>query len=196
MNTIYFSSDHHLGHKNIIKYSNRPFCDIHEHDSEIIARHNKIVKPNDIVYFLGDFSLGQPKHFINYLWRFNGQINYIFGNHDKSAREIVRRRELRDQYKDLDDKIKFLGDYSKIRFNNQKIILTHYAFRVWDGSHRGTWNLYGHSHGSLPDNPNAMQIDVGVDCFNYNPIDFYQIQEIMNKKNFKPIDHHRESKYK
>jgi len=64
--------------------------------------------------------------------------------------------------------------------------------RVWNKSHHGALNLYGHSHGSLPDDPHALAIDVGVDCHNFTPISFEQVKKIMSKKTFKPIDHHGE----
>jgi calcineurin-like phosphoesterase family protein len=62
--------------------------------------------------------------------------------------------------------------------------------RVWNKSHHGAWHLYGHSHGTLPDDPNALSFDCGVDCHNYTPISFEQVEAIMAKKTFKPIDHH------
>jgi len=62
--------------------------------------------------------------------------------------------------------------------------------RVWNKSHHGAWHLYGHSHGTLPDDKNSLSFDVGVDCHNFTPINFEQVSAIMKKKNFKPIDHH------
>ena len=53
---IWFSADYHFSHKNIIEYTNRPFSDITEMDNTIVENHNSVVKPNDHVYFLGDFS--------------------------------------------------------------------------------------------------------------------------------------------
>jgi hypothetical protein len=62
--------------------------------------------------------------------------------------------------------------------------------RTWNKSHRGSWHLYGHSHGTLPDDPHSMSFDVGVDCHNYRPLSFEQVKAVMSKKLFKPIDHH------
>ena len=69
-------------------------------------------------------------------------------------------------------------------------MLSHYAHRVWEGSHKSTWMLYGHSHGSLPEIESSLSFDVGVDCWNYFPISFEQVLEKMATKNHKPIDHH------
>jgi len=66
--TIYFTSDMHLGHKNIIKYSNRPFNSLVEMDQVIIDNYNSVVKKGDTVYDLGDFCFTNPKKYVD---RFN-----------------------------------------------------------------------------------------------------------------------------
>ena len=53
---IYFTSDLHLGHKNIIEYEDRPWVNVDDMTYGIINRWNSIVKPNDEVYILGDFA--------------------------------------------------------------------------------------------------------------------------------------------
>jgi len=82
----------------------------------------------------------------------------------------------------------------RIDLAGQQIILCHYAMRVWDKSHWGIWHLYGHSHGSLPDDPRSLSYDVGVDKNNFTPLLFEEVKEIMSKKTFKPVDHHGEKR--
>jgi calcineurin-like phosphoesterase family protein len=62
--------------------------------------------------------------------------------------------------------------------------------KVWNKSHHGAWHLYGHSHGSLPDDINSLSFDVGVDSHDYKPISYEEVKRIMKKKIFKPLDHH------
>ena len=57
MSKIYFTSDHHFGHKNIIEFSRRPFKDVDEMDEILIRKWNEKVKPEDEVYHLGDVGL-------------------------------------------------------------------------------------------------------------------------------------------
>ena len=52
----YFISDLHLGHKNVLKFDNRPFINIEEHDKTIIDNWNSKVNDKDDVYVLGDIS--------------------------------------------------------------------------------------------------------------------------------------------
>lgn len=174
--SIYFTSDTHFGHFNIIKYCNRPFSTSEEMDNIMINNWNEVVQPEDEVFHLGDFSLGSnPASY--YLDRLNGKINLIVGNHEKSA---------------LREKNRFysINDLLEVSVEKQRIVLCHYAMKVWNKSHHGSWHLYGHSHGTLPDDPNALSLDIGVDCWNYRPVSIYQIRERMAKKDYKPSDHH------
>lgn len=174
----FFSSDYHLGHNNILKYDSRPFKDIHHHDEMIIANHNKVVGLNDDFYFLGDFSFNDKKT-QEYLSRLNGNKFFINGNHDN--------KDTINLYKKYGT---YLGNLVEVSINYQNIVLCHYAMRVWRASHKKTWHLYGHSHGNLPDDANSRSFDVGINCHNYFPIEFREVQKIMSKKEYKPVDQH------
>ena len=174
--TIWFTSDTHFGHKNIIKYSNRPFETKEEMDFKMIENWNKRVGRADTVYHLGDFCFMDEQSGQSILNRLNGKKHLIIGNHDKAGTRLQGWESI--------------SHYKEVSIDGQFIILCHYAMRVWNKSHHGSWMLYGHSHGSLPDDPNALSFDVGVDCHNYQPINMDEIRRIMKKKTWKPIDHH------
>ena len=184
----YFSSDFHFDHSKILLYSKRPFKDVVEMNEVIISNWNSSVKQSDEGFFLGDLTFGGEQKVYEFLSRLNGKINIIFGNHDKSLRSFAKYN------KSLGERVNFLGDYAEVTINGQFIVLSHYSFRVWNKSHYGSWNLYGHSHGSLPDDPNARAIDVGVDCHNFAPVSFDEVKIIMERKLWKPIDHHTGNK--
>lgn len=59
--TIYFTADLHLGHKNIIEYSNRPFHSIQEMDDCLINNWNNTINDSDEIYILGDLTFYMPK---------------------------------------------------------------------------------------------------------------------------------------
>lgn len=165
--TTYFTSDLHLGHKNIILYSKRPFETVEEMDDELIERFNSLVKPGDTVYDLGDFSFANPKI---YLPRLNGNIIRIKGSHDHDIKEprmlVIKVGEILDEYGDP-----------------MKITLCHYAMRSWEMSHYGSWALFGHHHGTLE--PYGLSFDVGVDCWNYYPVSLDEVAQKM--ATLKPI---------
>lgn len=179
---VYFASDYHLGHTNILKYDPRPFKDVHHMNRTIIDNHNSVVRPNDDFFFLGDFAFSKDfRQVESWLDELNGNLHFIEGNHDHS-----KTRKLYQKYGT------FLGGLADITVNNQQIILCHYAMRVWNRSHHGSWHLYGHSHHSLPDDPHSRSFDVGINGagYNYTPLSFNQVAKIMSKKQWKPIDHH------
>ena len=174
---IYFSSDWHLGHKNVIKYDNRPFDTVESMNETIINNYNNIVNDEDDFYFLGDFSFDQ-KRTEEFLSRLKGNLHFIKGNHDY--------RDTIDLYKQYG---KYLGEQTMIKVKEHEIVLNHYTMAVWNKSHHGSWHLYGHSHGNFPENNTALRFDVGCMNFDYKPIEFEEVKLIMSKKDFKPINH-------
>lgn len=177
---IWFTSDTHFGHKNILKYTNRPFSWVKEMDEVLIENWNNRINSKDEIYHLGDVALCSPSKLRKILARLNGKIYLIKGNHDKSAEACGDRFEWIKDYYEL--KVAEQDGYE----GGQLIVLFHYAMRVWQASHYGTYHLYGHSHGRLPDDPTLLSFDVGVDCHNYAPINYEQVKQIMSHKSWKP----------
>lgn len=180
MPTIYFTSDHHFGHKNIIKFSNRPFSNVDEMDQEMINRWNEKVQPKDEVYHLGDVGLCTPGRLKEILGQLNGKIYLLKGNHEKSAMSC------RDRFEWVKDYYELKIPDTDFKYDTQMLALFHYSMRVWNASHWGTYHLYGHSHGSLPDDPTSRSFDVGVDCHDFYPLSYNEVKSIMNQKNWTP----------
>ena len=82
---IWFTSDTHFGHKNIIKFSERPFSDVEEMDEVMIRRWNEVVGKDDTVYHLGDFAFLSTGKLRQLISRLNGKICLVNGNHDGPA---------------------------------------------------------------------------------------------------------------
>lgn len=180
MANIFFTSDHHFGHENIIKFCNRPFKDAREMNEELIKRWNEKIKPNDHVYHLGDFGLTYKENLADILDRLNGKKYLIVGNHESAALQNRKKFEWVKEYFEL--KIKDLdgqGGY-------QRIMLFHYAMRTWRGEGRGNWHLYGHSHGNLPDLEDKLSFDIGVDSHDFYPLSYEEVKAIMKNKTWKP----------
>lgn len=176
MTEIYFTSDHHFGHNNIIKFCNRPFQTVQQMDEEMIKRWNEKVKPNDEVYHLGDFGLTSKESLETILDRLNGKKHLIVGNHENAALQLPKKFRWIKEYYEL--KIKDAECSNGV----QRIMLFHYAMRVWRGQGRSNWHLYGHSHNNLPDWEDALCFDVGVDCHNFYPLSYGEVKAIMKQK--------------
>ncbi len=178
MSNLFVTSDSHFHHGGIIRHCNRPFKDSVEMDEVMIHNWNAVVKPNDLVWHLGDFCWSGVDPEI-YSRRLQGKIHYIFGNHDKPVR---RKPQI----------FQSVQEYAEISFKGQKIILCHYPLESWNHQHRDSWMLHGHCHGSLRSSRSDTQLrlDLGVDCTNFYPLSFDDISRKMAGKKFQPVDHH------
>ena len=187
-NNLFFTSDMHMGHKRIIEYCERPFKNVDEMNEAIINRWNEKVTSTDTVNVVGDVCFMNIVDAVNVLRRLNGTINLIKGNHD---RKLLKESSFRSRFSRIED-IYELDVVDADAPRGQKIVMCHYALKVWNKSHHGSWHLYGHSHGSLPDDPNSLAIDVGVDSNDFRPWSYEDIKAKMKMKTFKPIDKHGE----
>ena len=197
----YLTADTHFGHANIIKYSKRPFSSVEEMDRQFIENVNTWVGEKDRLFHMGDFAFKHALGVEDYLKKIRCKnVFLILGNHDKHLKQW--EKELFAGC----DKAETLNTISN--GEKREIFLFHYSCRVWDKSHHGTCHAWGHSHGSLDDDPNARSMDVGVDNVarllsadgvnllpqDYRPISVDEFFGYTDKKNWKPIDHHGRDK--
>lgn len=170
---IYFTSDNHFYHKNIIKYENRPFADVDNMNQQMIKNWNQTVNPNDSVYILGDFAFTSGYNANHLLAQLNGKKHLIKGNHDSFLKDNEFDRT----------KFEWIKDYYCLKHDGMKFILFHFPIAVWDCKHHGSIHLYGHIHSNKSDNhPLTYDLgkayNVGVDVNDFKPI---SIVDIMNK---------------
>ena len=220
---IWFSSDFHYGHGSIVKgvsrWENKNGCrdfeTLNEHDDALVNNINAVVKENDILFFLGDWSFGDYKtrENVTNISKFRNLINcknihLIYGNHDE---EIIKNSDsVQSLFNSVSNyrELCIVDGRSNIKAIKYNLVLFHYAMRVWNGSHRGSWALYGHSHGTLDEltpliaNPtwigdgyyvkNYRTMDVGIDCHpEFRPFSFDEIKSIMESKSIElEVDHH------
>ena len=164
---IYFISDTHFNHSNIIKYCNRPFKSINEMNQTIINNWNKTVKVDDEIYHLGDFALGKKEEMYNTVSNLNGKKYLIRGNHDKWSISI---------YEELGFNVL---KNAPIKLENDKLLLSHKP--VPDKQiPKGFINIHGHIHNKdlyeciEKYEPNQYSIEkhinVSCDVINFKPI--------------------------
>ena len=171
---IWFTADSHIGHRNIIKYCQRPFSNVEEMNETLICNWNKVVGKNDYVFHLGDFSVGGAAEWTSILDNLNGRIFLVLGNHDMNNVDQGFMRRFED-----------VAMQMLITIGKQRVYLNHYPFLCYGGAYRGTWQLFGHVHTSSCmsglDGPRLQmlfprQYDVGVDNNNYTPISFEEVE--------------------
>jgi len=159
-------------------------------NEELIKEWNAVVLDDTHeVYCLGDVSLCDATKTQEILYRLNGKIYLVHGNHEKSALGKSYNR----------DRFEWIKPKAEIKIDGQDITLDHYAGRVWNKSHHGAWMLYGHSHDSMEHEVWGRSMDVGVDSAyrilgEYRPFNLREIKNIMEKREHNPVDHHLEKK--
>lgn len=176
MSDVLITSDEHYGHHNIIEYCNRPFTSTDHMRETLIERHNKKVpnKKSYLTIHIGDLFWNSvpEEEAIRTIDRLHGHHAFIYGNHDEL---MEKSPALRAKFDWVLGKNKDSG-IQTIYFDKTKIILCHFAMRVWERSHKGSWHLYGHSHQELP--PLGKSFDVGVEGHNYEP---WTLEEVRTK---------------
>lgn len=164
---VYFTADCHFHHKNVIKYCDRPFADVDEMNRVLIENWNNVVKENDEVYILGDFTFKGLDAIEPLVEQLNGTKYLVRGNHDRKLKAGSPYES--DEY------------YVELKSFNRWFILSHYPFASWNGMHRGSIHLHGHQHNHKGYNLDNLEqgirrYDVGVDANNYTPISVVDIK--------------------
>jgi len=141
LSKIYFTSDLHFGHENVIRFDNRPFETVEEMDAELVRRWNAKVDRGDLVYVLGDM-IWKTKNddALNIIKSLNGQIILIKGNHDRFLSNAKAKNALA-AVKDYDDICVMLEDGT-----TRRCVLSHYFIPMYNGHRYQGIHLHGHSH--------------------------------------------------
>lgn len=194
---VFFTSDLHLGHKNISQDNVwdrvdtadnlRPWT-VNEMDKYIIQHINDVVPYDGVLVHGGD-------------WSFGGQDNIAKYRKQLAVDTIISATGNHDHWQKQNGWSHYgfhpvSGDIVYLNICGQLICLTHYALRTWMQQHKGVWNLYGHSHGSLKDDVQQKSLDIGFDtCLyghqKYTLYSFDELNSIMQTKETQIIDHHK-----
>lgn len=193
---IWFTSDQHYGHYNIIKYCNRPFSSVDEMNEAMIENWNKVVQPDDIVYCLGDVSMSF--HFIEkHSTRLVGKKYLVPGNHDYC-------HSFNSKSKKPENKEKWIKEYEKhgwVVLPEQSTLelsssntanLCHMPYqgstdptdayedkyKKWRPTNDGKWLICGHIHEKWK--IKDKMINVGVDQWGFTPVSLEEILKIID----------------
>lgn len=166
---LWFTSDLHLNHANIIRYSHRPYDSTEEMGVSLVRAINERVGTNDTLWVLGDVCMGQGKdrRCASFLSQLVCQdVRLVRGNHDPK-----------------DDALLLSAGFAEVRDlcqvsvgNKRKAVLCHYPLLSWDRRASGALMLHGHIHSQGMDynwgnrREGTLRYDVGVDANGYRPV--------------------------
>ncbi len=170
---IYFTSDLHFFHNNIINYCDRPFVDKDEMNKVLLVNWNSRIRKDDDVYILGDLTLKGITYVNELVPKLNGNKYLVRGNHDLFYDKEGLASGL----------FVWIKDYYELHYQGTMYTLSHYPFASWNGRMQGSVHLHGHIHAKEEYNiKNAMNghycFDVGVDAHNFFPVSIEDIVEL------------------
>ena len=174
---IFFTSDTHFCHKNIIEFCKRPFETVEEMNKAMVENWNKTVGPTDIVYHLGDFCFAGSAEWHYLLGKLNGRIHLVLGNHDE--------KNIREGYLQHLESVSY---QQRLFIEGYNVYLNHYPYMCYPGYKPYTCQLFGHIHSSpykfdgmdaqiAKEGLKPSQYDVGVDWNNFTPISWNEVKE-------------------
>jgi calcineurin-like phosphoesterase family protein len=182
---LYFTSDHHFGHRNIIGYAGRPFPSLERMHEYLVEVWNDEVDDDDDVWFLGDVALGQIDESLQHISRLKGRKVLLPGNHDRCFSGHKKAESERQRYLDAGFEA-ILDDPQMLTIANRDVTISHFPYRntgvldehtVRYTEHRpvdeGGWLLHGHVHERW--RVRGRQINVGVDAWAGHPVSLEKI---------------------
>ncbi len=177
--TVFFTSDTHFGHANIIKYCNRPYSDVAQMDAELIRRWNMVVNYGDTVFHLGDFAFANEARVEYLLNQLRGIKILIAGNHDpKSTRRARGWAQVH-----MDYSYNLGGPDGPLAHLIHKPNEAEFIYRLRElGPNSNRVVLHGHTHGSRGYNPyepvpGVRYLDVGVDTWGADQLSYTPASE-------------------
>lgn len=184
----WFTADLHLGHASIIEYTSRPFDGVDAMNSALIARWNEVVADEDEVWMLGDFAMGKIDLKLPLVTELSGRKVLLTGNHDRCWPGHGRRAEgWQERYLEAGFDEILHGDVT-IDVGRHQALACHFPYRGDSQDRdryvdsrptdRGQWLLHGHVHERWLQR--GRMINVGVDAWNYHPVNEAQLVGVIS----------------
>lgn len=137
----FYIADCHFGHKNILRFDNRPFADLHQMEEIMVMLWNATVRKGDTVYILGDFCWDKADEWLRIIRQLNGIKVLITGNHDLTSFPA----ELKNQFADITE-YKEIVDHGRDN-SDRKVLLSHYPMPFYKRANNDKYYmLCGHVH--------------------------------------------------
>lgn len=170
MTDVWFISDTHFFHDNIIRYCGRPFANSDIMNECLVENWNSVVKPQDKVYHLGDVALGyggDERELSLLLAQLNGHKRLIVGNHDSLKSPALHKHF---------EKIELWAGFAKKGWG---FTVSHIPLPI-EHLRDGEWCVHGHLHNNI--SSNNQHINICVEQIGYTPIHLDTIEEMIKKR--------------
>jgi len=193
---IHFYSDPHFGHDNVIKFCNRPYKDLEEMTATFIKKYNRVVKPNDLVIWVGDcFFYYTQQQALDLMGKLNGRKILVRGNHDLKNKQMMNMG------------FDFCTDELVYEIAGERVTVSHYPFlpSFWENvkwhcfykwrmklrgqkthelrykerrpKNYGQFLIHGHTHNK--DRVKGRMIHAGVDAWGDTPVNLNKMAQII-----------------
>lgn len=183
-NNIFFTSDWHFNHKNMLKsvstWADNSGCidlpNIEELNNTIIENINSTVGENDLLIMLGDVIFSKAYKLPEFMSRINCRnIKFLLGNHDN---EDIRTSLIEMGYDII--------NMGKITIKNgdtkKKYWINHFPFADWDGLYTNdSYQIHGHTHG-FKVYPYTKMYDAYIGTNNITPVSIETIQKFFEEE--------------
>lgn len=181
LNHVFVTADHHFAHENIIEFCKRPFADVSKMDKALIDNWNEIVRPQDWVIHLGDFTFEGWIVAQEYFAQLNGDICILATpwHHDKRWLKTNLPLKSRSGFDVRLWPSMVVLEVPKLGKGGYPLAihLCHYPLAEWEKKYHGAWHLHGHSHGNYKGE--GLILDVGVDNHDFKPVSLAAVSFMM-----------------
>lgn len=141
---------------------------------KIVSNWNSTASSKDTIIIIGDFAWRNVRTWLN---RLNGKKIMVLGNHDRLSRvDMAQFTEV------IGGTRKGAPGILERTIDKTPVCFCHYPLDSWNASCHGSWQLHGHCHGNMPENPDKMQFDVGMDVWDFKIIPWDVIVAKMESK--------------
>lgn len=198
--TTFLTSDTHFGHDAVLHFESRPFDSVEQMDHALIDNWNGVVGPDDEVWVLGDYALGDRERGLGYLSILNGTKYLVLGNHDRPS--VAMGYGYKHQRHYFEAGFEAVVDFARIslppltkRGPGLKVMLSHYPY---SGEHGNMDNrhaqlrlrdlgqplVHGHVHGKWTirtSREGTPMVNVGVERWNYTPVPALTVHHLIHQ---------------
>ena len=179
LDKVFFTSDLHFRHSNVLKYTKRPWATVEAMDEVLMANWNDTIPVDGTVFVLGDFWFKGKEEAPELIRMLHGKKHLLLGNHDcHMTPEMLACFESTQHY------LEWRPSKEEPTF-----VMSHYPMVTWNKKGYGSFMLHGHSHGKLDiENLSMRRLDVGVDSTvgEYYPIPYQRVVGVLSARPFQP----------